>query len=473
MTDLGRILPEPACFDVHIPVIVVGGGACGLTAALAAADAGADVVVLEGEARCEGSSAMSLGAVCAAGTAAQAAHGIDDDADTFAADILAKTGGTAEPKLTRIAARRSGPALDWLDRMGIPFELDTEWRPAFGHSRRRMHAVPGRSGRDMMARFVAACEGRDIPILTSANVAALFAGSDGTVTGALVERPDGSRESIGCDALILATCGFGGNPAWVAKHIPTMAHARYFGWEANRGSGIAWGRALGAATGDMSAYQGLGLLAEPQGIDVNPKLLLAGGVQINQHGHRFNNEVVDVSGQGARVMAQPGGTAWVVYDETIHQTYAHLDAYRQLIDLGAVRQGGDADAIADVIGIPTDALRATLTEVEAAQSQGVPDRFGRQFDLPPLVSPFYALKVTGALFHTQGGLLVDEEARVLRPGGEPLPNLFAGGGAACSIGGEGGSGYLPGAGLCMALTLGWLAGTAAASQVAARSFTPP
>lgn len=469
MTELGWLLPEPDSFDLHVPVLVVGGGACGLTAALAAADGGADVAVLESEPRCEGSSAMSLGAVCAAGTAVQAAHGIDDAPDRFEADILAKTAGRAEPRLARIAARQSGPALDWLGRMGVPFELDLEWRPAFGHSRRRMHAVPGRSGEDMMARFVSACQSRDIPLLTSAHVSALFVGQDGAVAGALVERPDGGEERISCDALILATAGFGANHAWVAEHIPSMADARYFGWEANRGAGIAWGKALGGATRDMSAYQGLGLLAEPQGIDVNPKLLLAGGVQINQDGDRFNNEVEDVSGQGARVVAQPDGSAWVVYDEAIHRASGHLHGYRQLLDLGALRRGDDAAALAGAIGVPARALLATMADIEAARSQGAPDRFGRKFDPPTLLPPFYALKVTGALFHTQGGLLVDEEARVLRPSGARLPNLFAGGGTACSIGGEGGSGYLPGAGLCMALTLGWLAGKAAAAQAAARS----
>jgi fumarate reductase flavoprotein subunit len=76
---------------------------------------------------------------------------------------------------------------------------------------------------------------------------------------------------------------------------------------------------------------------------------------------------------------------------------------------------------------------------------------------------FRAIKVTGALFHTQGGLVVDATARVVRRDGQVLPNLFAGGGAARSIGGPGGSGYLPGAGLCMAVTLGRLAGRGAAA----------
>jgi fumarate reductase flavoprotein subunit len=74
--------------------------------------------------------------------------------------------------------------------------------------------------------------------------------------------------------------------------------------------------------------------------------------------------------------------------------------------------------------------------------------------------------VTGAVFHTLGGVVVDREARVKRPDGSGLPNLFAGGGAARGFSGDGPSGYLPGAGLCAAITLGRVAGKAAAAQIA-------
>ena len=133
-----------------------------------------------------------------------------------------------------------------------------------------------------------------------------------TVRGVRLRRPDGSAEKIGCPALVLATCGFGGNAQMVARCVPGMVEGRYFGWEANLGAGIAWGEALG------------GLLADPQGVDVNPKLLIEGGVQVNALGERFSDELDDVSGQGARVIAQPCGYAWVIYDERIHRACADL-----------------------------------------------------------------------------------------------------------------------------------------------------
>ncbi len=75
--------------------------------------------------------------------------------------------------------------------------------------------------------------------------------------------------------------------------------------------------------------------------------------------------------------------------------------------------------------------------------------------------------MTGALFHTQGGLAVDADARVRRKGGGVFPNLFAGGGAARGVSGPHANGYIAGNGLLTATTLGKIAGRVAASQTAA------
>jgi fumarate reductase flavoprotein subunit len=83
--------------------------------------------------------------------------------------------------------------------------------------------------------------------------------------------------------------------------------------------------------------------------------------------------------------------------------------------------------------------------------------------LPPRQPPFKAVKVTGALFHTQGGLAVDGEARVRSRRGERLPNLFASGGAAAGVSGPHANGYLSGNGLLTATVLGRVAGESAAA----------
>jgi len=101
--------------------------------------------------------------------------------------------------------------------------------------------------------------------------------------------------------------------------------------------------------------------------------------------------------------------------------------------------------------------------VAAAKRLGTTDGFGRDWaGVAQLEPPFHAVRVTGALFHTQGGLVVDAAARVLRPDGSALPNLFASGGAACGVSGPRAGGYLSGNGLLTAVVLGRLAGEGAA-----------
>jgi len=463
MSIIRERIPE---FEFSIPIAVIGAGACGLTAALAVRDRDVDVIVLERDKRPWGSTSMSLGAVCGVGTREQIAHGIEDSADLFFADVMAKTAGEADPALTRLIAKHSGPTLDWLASVhAVPLKLDFKWT-GLGHSRPRLHIPPGRNGEELLALLSNACARAGAEIMTEARVTDLYARGD-RVVGLRIERPGDVVEHLGCEAVILATCGFGGNHDMVARYIPEMANARYFGHEGNRGDGILWGLELGAAVGDMSAYQGLGTLAEPQQIVVPHPLMIEGGFLVNAHGRRFTHELANISGMCVPVLEQPQGTAWVIFDARRHETcLAHSVEQRQLLEVGAIRRANTWGELEQLCGFSAGSLAAENAAINESRNDGRHDRFGRSFaELAPLEAPFCAVRVTGALFHTQGGLQIDERARVVRDGGEPLPNLYAGGGAARSISGARVTGYLPAVGLCMAITLGALAGAAAAEQV--------
>jgi succinate dehydrogenase/fumarate reductase flavoprotein subunit len=116
--------------------------------------------------------------------------------------------------------------------------------------------------------------------------------------------------------------------------------------------------------------------------------------------------------------------------------------------------------------VPTTAFAAEWDEVENLKSANAQDSFGRKFlKAQGCGSPYHAVKVTGALFHTQGGLAVDSSGRVKRRNGTRFPNLFAAGGAAAGVSGSAAAGYLSGNGLLTATTLGYLAGKAAAEQI--------
>ena len=108
------VFDDGARFGLHVPVLVIGAGACGLVAALAARDAGAEVLVLERDASPSGSTALSSGFVPAAGTRFQRDAGVDDSPELLAADIRRKNDGEADAGVVDAVARASGPTIEWL-----------------------------------------------------------------------------------------------------------------------------------------------------------------------------------------------------------------------------------------------------------------------------------------------------------------------------------------------------------------------
>ncbi|WP_434623239.1 FAD-dependent oxidoreductase [Azospirillum sp. B2RO_4] len=463
---MSRILPADGVeFEFTVPVVVIGGGAAGMIAALAAHEEGAGVLVLERDALPQGSTALSAGLIPAPGTRWQRDAGIEDSPERFAADIIAKAKGEPDPAKVARVAQAVGPALEWLaDRYGLPFSVVGNFSYP-GHSARRMHGLPSRSGAELIDRLRGAVEAAGIDVLCEAHVTALYA--DGPVVrGVEITRPDGSVERVGCGALVLACNGYGGNKALVERHVPELADALYFGHPGNQGDALLWGEALGAATRHLSGHQGHGSVAHPAGILVTWATITEGGVQVNAEGRRFSNEAQGYSEQAAIVLRQSDGIAWTVFDERIAAIARQFEDFRQAEAMGAVLSADTPAELARLMKIDADALTATLADIDRLKGEGGTDGFGRGFaGSAPLVPPYRAVRVTGALFHTQGGLVVDDDARVLDATGTPLPNLYAAGGAACGVSGSKASGYLSGNGLLTAVALGRIAGMAAAGAV--------
>ncbi|MEM7489458.1 MAG: FAD-dependent oxidoreductase, partial [Pseudomonadota bacterium] len=180
------VRPAPKAFDLDVPVLIVGAGACGLVAALAAKEAGAAPLVIEADPVPAGSTALSAGLIPAAGTALQRAAGIEDDPTIFAADIQAKANGENPQALVETLAGAAAPAVDWLtDRHGLPFSI-VDGFDYPGHSRRRMHGLPSRSGRELVDRLRATCEAEGIDIACDRRASTLFTTGD-RIAGVEVE----------------------------------------------------------------------------------------------------------------------------------------------------------------------------------------------------------------------------------------------------------------------------------------------
>jgi fumarate reductase flavoprotein subunit len=448
---------EPPHEATYVPVAIVGAGACGLTAALMLADEGVECVLLERDGVPRGSTALSSGFIPAPGTRVQKAHGIDDSPARFEHDIQTKAHGTAAPHLVRAYAQAIGPALDSLEaRHGLQFEL-LEGFLYPGHSALRMHAVPERTGAALMTRLQRAADAAGIAVVTDALVRELWMSQAGRALGLGYLRPDGRMERLRCDGVLLACNGFGGNTELVRELLPEMAQAEFAGHAGNDGSAIAWGRALDARLADLGGYQGHGSWAVPQGVLVSWALMVEGGIQVNGEGRRFHDETQGYSEAAVHVLSQPGRLAWDVFDGELLAFAQEFPDFREAQAAGAVRTAPDVEALAALIGCDGRTLRETLDGVR--EGSVAPD--GRRFRRA-LVPPYHAVKVTGALFHTQGGLDIDAQCRVLDRIERPWTNLLAAGGAARGVSGNAVWGYLSGNGLLSAVAGGAIAARTAA-----------
>jgi fumarate reductase flavoprotein subunit len=444
-----------------IDLLVAGAGG-GLAGALRAAQLGLSVLVAEASPvfRRGNNTSMSTAMVPGAGTRFQRAAGIDDSPDRFTQDVLHKTHGDVDLTVTTALAEVSARLVEWLaDDLGLPIEVVTDFDYP-GHSVCRCHTVPGRSGATLLRLLHEAAQQADIDIMVPARVDDVTPGADGLTVR--LAFPDGRHELVTAGAVLLATNGYGADTDLVKRYIPEITGAVYHGSDASRGDALRIGERLGAGTGYLDAYQGHGALAAGAGTLAGWATVMHGGIIVNKAGRRFADESQGYSEFASIELTQPEHWAAIIFDESVYDRCLLFEDFRQTVESGVVRAADTAEGIAEALGVPAAALDQTLAEA-ARSAAGAPDPFGRTHWPVTLRPPYRAVVVEPALFHTQGGLLVDAQARVLTPDRQlVLPGLYAAGGAAVGMSGHGAAGYLAGNGLLPALGLSFLAAEDAA-----------
>ena len=446
-------------------VVIVGAGGTGLTAAAAIATNAPHlrVTLIERDLSIACNSAIASNFIPAAGTRFQRAAGIDDTPDLLLSDILKKNKGRVDLRLARAICESSAETIHWLvDKVGVELELAPEltW---LGHSVVRMHAHPERGGPPVLAslrRFVEGCA--KVKILDQTICTGLIGDALVGITGVSSKRAAQTLQ-IKASRVVLASGGFGARPELVAMHIPEMASAPHIGSAKDLGDALDWGQQLGASLANLSSYQGRDCIFA-DGTRVTPPVLNQGGIAVNAHGVRFVDELQDYSSLARVYRRQPGQVAYFIWDQHIQDQVCNVLVMRQAMERGGIVRAADATALAQTLGLPEAALEATLQQW-VTQPRDSCDAFGRSAPAKPLTPPYYAARITGAVAHTQGGLVVDAAGRVLLPNGRPIAGLFAGGNAISGVSGDSCTGYLSGNGLLVAYTSGYLIGRAIASEL--------
>jgi fumarate reductase flavoprotein subunit len=437
--------------NVDRDIIVIGAGGCGLLAALVASKKGARVLLLEKTDKPGGGTAFSSKGIRAAGSRRQRELKIEDSAALYAEDILRRNNGESDAVLTRRLAENSGRVADFLaDEAGVEFRIGEF---AFGHSAQRSHSwKEDKTITDFL--FAAVEREKNIEVRFSTRVLALERDEDGAVIG--VRTDDGI---LSARKIILASGGFGASAELLSKYIPKAVGIPFPGHHGSTGDGIKMGLEIGAAVENMGAFQPYPAYLGPGKRAVPPEVALSGGIMVHAGGKRFVDETRYPGGLGIRMLDLPGKQAYEIFDERIFQLHRDAPGLRslgRLFDAGLLLRAETAAELADKLAINAEGLKQTIRECNALSTSGERDAFGRV--LPqPLEAPYYGIRVTVALYHTQGGLKVNADGQVTRADGSIIPNLYAGGGVAVGVSGKGLEGYLPGNGLLASLGFGMIA----------------
>ena len=440
-------------------ILVIGAGGCGLMAALVAAKKGARVLLLEKTDKPGGGTAFSSRGIRAAGSRRQRELNIVDSAELYAQDILRRNNNESDEVLTRRLTETSGRVADFLtDMAGIEFQLGEF---AFGHGAQRSHSWKAdKTVTDFL--FEAVEREKNIQVRFSTPVLSLQQEPGGAVTG--VATKDGV---ITARKIILATGGFGASAELLSRYIPKALDIPFPGHHGSTGDGIKMGLTIGAATENMGAFQPYPAYIGPGKRAVAPEVALSGGIMVDLGGKRFVDETRYPGGLGIKMLELPGKQAYEICDERIYQLHRNAPGLRNLsglFDAGLLLKADTPEQLAGRLAIDAEGLKQTIQEYNDSAASGGNDAFGRT--LPqPFQGPFYGIKVTVALYHTQGGLKVTPDGQVLRADGSIIPNLYAGGGVAVGVSGKGLEGYLPGNGLLASLGLGMRAAEHAAAAL--------
>lgn len=438
-----------------VDLLVVGASVGGLAAAIMAADHGLRAIVVERAKEPGGSSLTEPKRLAAAGTPQQQAAGITDSTAIFSQDLLNAVQQHVEPDLLAALVAQGAPLVEWLEsRCGLSMTLATGY-VARGHSVPRLHLAGDLGGSSMveaLARVAHRVNRVGIRFGTTAN--RLLLDGDGRPAGVVVRF--GRKEQELAGPVLLACGGFAGSDALIAEHCPTVADLPYLGAGGADGEGLRLGALAGAQTRRLGASRITPFFALPSNLTITAPLVDLGAILVNQLGKRFVNETLDSVTVAKAVRAQPGKMAYLLCDERIVRAAREADPYFGRVVLPrAARHGSYLAELARQFGMPEDVTPATVAAYNENREHGS-DPLGREGGAT-LGEPYHVIRVTAVRRRTLGGLVVDAAARVLDASGQPIHGLYAAGGAAIGIAGEGTDGSLEGTDALAALGMGRLA----------------
>jgi len=373
------------------------------------------------------------------------------------ADIDTATPDHGAPELADALVGQGASLVEWLaDRCGAQVALQST-TPLGGHGAPRLHAVGDQGGASLISTLArAASHHTHIRIRTATDVDRLVPTDEGGVSGVAL-RPDRRGSTILTGPVVLACGGFVGDDELVARHCPDVKDLPYLGPAGAKGDTLRLAAPLGAAVRHEATCLVSPLVSQPSHLAVTRVVIEQGAILVNQRGVRFADESQATLALALAVRAQPGRVAYLVFDEHIAAAAGVHDPFFARVVLPRTsRRAGSIGMLGKQLELSESALTETLQAYQVHPT-GSADAFGRHGRAGGLVEPYYGIRVTGARRATRGGLAVDPQARVLDGAGNAIAGLYAVGGAATGLAGDGIDRELTGVDALAALGLARLA----------------
>lgn len=439
-------------------VIVIGAGLSGLSASVRAAEQGAEVILLEKMAYAGGNCILSTGILQAAGTRLQAQAGIEDSPEQYAQDMAQGASADRDPVQMKMVSTLSGETLDWLADNGV--EFSDKVTQGVGSTAYRAHqSMP--DANELVSGLVDAASQKGVMIQYDTPVLSLMTDDQGKVTG-VVANQKGQPVEYTAKAVIIASGGFGGSPEMLSKYWgDEYAKMTYAGSPGTTGEMIEEAAKLGAKLTDMDkAAYGSPTVEVSKNMLITAMVLSGGAILTDSTGSRFCNETGDPFDTSKSVVETQEPFVFEIFDQNVADNVYKVSVYQ---NMGIVEQADTVEELAEKVGLPADALKATIEQYNAAVESGK-DEFGRTIFIQPLATaPFYCVKVAAGGVMTFGGLTLDEQCRVLKEDGNAIEGLYSAGEA---TGGYRAYGYVCGDANAHAAVTGKVAGESAAAYAA-------
>jgi len=463
-------------------VCVVGGGGAGLCAAIAAAKAGAKVVVVEKCGITGGSTNVSEGALNAVDPWRQDAQGIVDSIETFYNSTMEGGHNQGTPELVHYLTDNALDSVHWLEKIGVHFK--NEVGSATGSLGERSHYPFTPYGNTYIRSFIEYMKDNSgqITVLHDCQATELTQGSDKSVTGVKALHKGADEITVTAKSTVIATGGFGANVEYrqqvntgVWKDVKLDDSIGCTNVKpCAQGEGMKLAETAGAELIGLSDIQlhpcgtpGTGLMEDIRTSGRNR-------IFVNKSGDRFVNEGAARDALCKAIFAQPDSTYWIVVNKLRYPTTTTPDAngatIENMVATGHVTAADTVQALASATGMDATKLQASIDAYNAVVAGTATDPFGftanNTADKQMTEGPWYACKKVPTVHHTMGGIHVDVNSQAVASDGTAIKNLYACG--ECT-GGIHGSNRLGGNAICDCMTFGRNAGTNAAKNAGAKA----